>query len=312
MMASRVAHPIPSVDATPHDVGGVVNLSGNSPVYAGFHCHDGGYPHHQHSFLEIAVVVGGTGLHVLDEEARRIRTGDVMMVPDGVGHSYFDCDGLQLFNLCINSSALTHELSWIWSDPLLRRLLDSSSPRLAHLRSTDTDTPVDLIRGLALGRLPDRGSARAEAVAATLAMLCRLTRASEPVSVDFSSGQVGARAARRLRQEFAAPWTLESLAASLHVSERHLTASFRALHGTSPMSFLAEIRMEEAVRLLTATSLSVSSIAALIGIADPNYFARRFRRFCGERPSDYRQRFSPSAIESSASSAIAVDPETVK
>lgn len=302
---------VPSVAAVPSDIHGLVELTGTSPVYAGLHHHDEAYPHHRHSFLEIAVVVAGTGTHEIDQVARQVYPGDVLTIPEGVGHGYRDCDALELFNVCIDSALLSRELSWIWTDPLLQCLLDSASPRAARLRDTP-DGPIDLMRRLELEALPGREVSRAEAVAATLATLCRLTRASYPVAMELPSGQLGARAERRLRQEFAAPWTLPSLAASFHVSERHLTASFRARTGTSPMSFLGEVRLAEAARLLTETTLTVSTISGLVGIPDPNYFARRFRRYSGDTPRDYRQRFKPSAMASSAGSAMAVAPETVK
>jgi AraC-like DNA-binding protein len=47
--------------------------------------------------------------------------------------------------------------------------------------------------------------------------------------------------------------------------------------------------MARAARLLQSTELTVIEIALSLGFADPNYFAKAFRRAFDVSPSEFRQ-----------------------
>ncbi|MBQ4050975.1 MAG: helix-turn-helix domain-containing protein, partial [Oscillospiraceae bacterium] len=63
---------------------------------------------------------------------------------------------------------------------------------------------------------------------------------------------------------------------------------FREKMGISPHRFILSRRMEEAKKLLTYSSMTVSEIAKSIGFDDPSYFSRIFRKHTGHVPTDYR------------------------
>ena len=58
------------------------------------------------------------------------------------------------------------------------------------------------------------------------------------------------------------------------------------------MGSLRTLRMQEACRLLAQSGLSVEEIGRRVGIFDPSYFWRSFRRETGYSPSAYRRRMS--------------------
>ena len=72
-------------------------------------------------------------------------------------------------------------------------------------------------------------------------------------------------------------------------SATHLRKAFARAAGMTPQAYLARARIEKAKRLLRIGGFSVKQIAHSVGIADPHYFSRMFRRLAGCRPGDYRR-----------------------
>ncbi|XVV09749.1 AraC family transcriptional regulator [Actinoplanes sp. CA-131856] len=78
---------------------------------------------HTHSFIEVAFVISGGGVHHSVDGRRRLQTGDAVLLRPGVWHGYEDCDDLLLYNLCFSAELLRRELNWTRDDPLLGHLL---------------------------------------------------------------------------------------------------------------------------------------------------------------------------------------------
>jgi len=92
----------------------------------------------------------------------------------------------------------------------------------------------------------------------------------------------------RLREVSAAP-TLSELAEICNLSVRQLTRGFRASRGRSIGDHIAQCRIDNAKRLLSADQ-SVKAIAYSLGFASPSSFSFAFRRATGETPREFRQR----------------------
>jgi len=91
---------------------------------------------------------------------------------------------------------------------------------------------------------------------------------------------------------------LEKVASSLCISPRTLK---RHLHqrGLTFGTLLAQVRREEAMRLLEQTRLSLDAIATRVGYSSAANFSRAFKRWSGVAPGAFRLRLiagCPSAM----------------
>ncbi len=93
-----------------------------------------------------------------------------------------------------------------------------------------------------------------------------------------------------IEAHFAEKLTLEGLAQVAGLSPKYLCRAFAKLAGTTPLSFLNEYRLDMARRLLSASTDSVSQIAASCGFQDQSYFVKQFRQRFGVTPGAYRRR----------------------
>lgn len=83
-------------------------------------------------------------------------------------------------------------------------------------------------------------------------------------------------------------FNMAALAEELSVSAVTLSVAFKNTLGIRPSDYLANIRMEEAKRLLIDTELLIRDVSIAVGYEDDHVFTRRFKKYTGSTPGQYR------------------------
>lgn len=84
--------------------------------------------------------------------------------------------------------------------------------------------------------------------------------------------------------------SLREVADAVSMTPGHLTTVVRRRTGRTVQEWINERRMAEARTLLAETELPISDIARRVGLPDPGYFSRVFRRVHGASPRTWRGR----------------------
>ncbi len=95
-------------------------------------------------------------------------------------------------------------------------------------------------------------------------------------------------AARKIDGDFQQYDTIETLAAELEVSTKHLQRVFKKYNNLTLNKYIMKRRMEYIVDLLENTSYPVSEISELAGIKSVSYLSKIFMETYGMTPSNYR------------------------
>ncbi len=82
---------------------------------------------------------------------------------------------------------------------------------------------------------------------------------------------------------------LSELAKHTGLSAQHIIHLFNKETGFSPIDYFLRMKMQHAANMLDLTGLNVKEVANAIGIADPYYFSRMFKKLMGHSPRDYRK-----------------------
>jgi AraC-like DNA-binding protein len=83
---------------------------------------------------------------------------------------------------------------------------------------------------------------------------------------------------------------IEDLFKHLKISRSQLHNNLKALTGLSTSNYMLLIRLQKASELLECTSLNMSEVAYEVGLKDPNYFSRKFKKEFGMPPSEWRNK----------------------
>jgi AraC-like DNA-binding protein len=86
------------------------------------------------------------------------------------------------------------------------------------------------------------------------------------------------------------PCSIEELTAGAGLSPAYLARLFAQRYGMTLQHYLLQRRIELARHLLTASDLLVSEIGERVGLPDPQYFNKQFRRVAGVSPLAYRRK----------------------
>jgi AraC-like DNA-binding protein len=96
------------------------------------------------------------------------------------------------------------------------------------------------------------------------------------------------QAIQYLTLQFTRPISIAHMSNMLGYHRTHLCKLFKQTTGLSPMQYLLKIRMERA-ELLLATPMTVDQISSSVGFSDALYFSKKFRKWRGQSPSEYRK-----------------------
>ncbi|WP_210422405.1 AraC family transcriptional regulator [Spirosoma sp. KCTC 42546] len=129
-----------------------------------------------------------------------------------------------------------------------------------------------------------------------IALLCEVNRVYKPVSASTQTHSVGI--ANRFREllvdRIKTSHRVTDYASELNITPNHLNKAVRTITGKSPTKWIDEAIVLEAKVLLYQSKLSISEIATEIGLADPSYFSRLFKKQEGITPVAFRKMIETS------------------
>lgn len=84
--------------------------------------------------------------------------------------------------------------------------------------------------------------------------------------------------------------SLQQMAKDLNVSPSHLSFLFKQKTGYPPMEYVNHLKLQKACQFLMFTPMRIKEITIEIGMNDPFYFSRFFKKQMGMSPKTYRDK----------------------
>lgn len=100
-----------------------------------------------------------------------------------------------------------------------------------------------------------------------------------------------------LQKHYADAFSLSTVANYACMSPSHFSRVFTKVFGESPNTFVANLRIEKAKKMLITESISISDICAEVGYASVGSFSSLFSEKVGMSPSTYRRTLRSLANE---------------
>lgn len=229
-------------------------------------------PAHAHAEAAISLVLAGEGVDDGDNGTRRVAANDILFTPSFVPHGYRFGKSGRWFNIQLTDSWLERVTDGE------RRLPDNAEVLRGHAAA------IWAARVRSEAQLRDSVSSMA-IDGAMILMLAELARTRD------GSAATRPRWLRRVEEaidtSFAAPPSMEALAALAGVHPRHLLRTFRRYHGTTVAQFVRQRQLQQARVALATSKQPLATIALDAGFSDQAHFTRVFRHTYGETPGAY-------------------------
>jgi len=92
-----------------------------------------------------------------------------------------------------------------------------------------------------------------------------------------------------LRRNLSHQWTVEEMASLVGLGTTLFNEKVKSYSGFSPLSYLINIRISEAIKLLKQPDISLTDIALDIGFYSSQHFSTTFKKLTGYTPSEFRK-----------------------
>lgn len=228
---------------------------------------------HVHSYYEGHIVLAGSAVY--RRGAQALLPGHALLHGPHMPHHWQTGD-----DFCLRM------LFWFSLEPTVFPPAELDWPRWPELL-WDVDL---LLRDAALASpgWPQRVNARVVLVISRLLSLADWPPAAEPDERlgDLSLVEV---VEQFMRDNLTRLLTLEDIASQAGVSTRTLSRQFQRLTGVTVIERLLNLRMERAADLLSTTDAKLAVIADEVGLSEPSYFCRCFRKYYHMTPNEFRR-----------------------
>ncbi len=246
---------------------------------------------HTHDFVEMVVVMGGSGIHECRNERRRVSTGDVFVIPPETAHRYTDTsEDFFIVNLLYNFDKLpiplidlagiAGSMDFLSGQPVypLLHLTEENFPEVEKITHTLIHENNYHAPGYLFALLSN--------FMLLIVTLSRLYCQNETV---VKSREVNMdKCLALLQRDFRRQISIEELCHVCSMTKATLLRSFRKATGMTPLQYQIRIRITEALRIMTTSRKSIAEISYEVGFEDRNYFGRQFKRIIGQSPGKYR------------------------
>ena len=116
-------------------------------------------------------------------------------------------------------------------------------------------------------------------------------RVSSPAEPEKQEERTITSITRYLQEHLSEEVSLSVLSDEFHLNSQYISQLFKNEIGVNFLTYLTNIRMEKAKKLLLSTSLSVAEVAEQSGYGDYRVFTKVFKKSEGITPSQYRRDF---------------------
>jgi AraC-like DNA-binding protein len=99
---------------------------------------------------------------------------------------------------------------------------------------------------------------------------------------------------KTLRQNLSHQWTVEEMAALFGMGTTAFTEKVKNYTGFSPLNYLINIRISEAIKLLKRPDVNFTNIALETGFYSSQHFSTTFKKLTGYTPGQFRKGNAPN------------------
>lgn len=261
--------------------------------------------HNHQDFYELVIVLSGNGIHRLGNKEWPIQSASIFLIPPNQSHCYVEYDNLEIYNLLFSKKIFRYFLPDLTQLSGFQLLFNPNSedarrPHCAsmHLKQESLLEIFQILEEMNSLRgsvTPGDKTLLLSDFTRVMLLIVRNLQWDEPTRHLQQVGQISTLL-NKIDKNIAAVWTLEKMAASIHMSVSSFRQTFRKLTGQSPIDYLLHQRLFKATSYMENTSYTLEEIAQLCGFTNSSYLTFQFKKHFNMIPSRYRRDYKEGRI----------------
>ena len=260
---------------------------------------------HLHEFYEINIVLGGKGIHYIENNMYKIKKGDVFVIPPGIYHGYKNSGGLEVYHLLVSTKFVTRyatELECMDGyihlfsiEPVVRSNTEYSfflTLNDDELTFVNELTQIfEKTKELSDNNYHDNYDLMLNSMGLNIIeALCNYYE-KHSASQKKKATEKHKRIANNIQyicNNYDKKITLKMLADNINMSQSAYIKLFNKVFKTPPMQYVINYRLSKAKSLLENTDMTITEIAHRTGFYDSAHLNKIFISTEGMCPTDYR------------------------
>jgi len=258
---------------------------------------------HKHNFIELTYVINGSAVHQIEEITYPVKKGNVIIVDYNVSHAFTfdpsDGEGFTTYDLLFtpdffNLSVLENkEFYSLASSYLFSSLFTEFNSRKVpqNLIKTNAREFRSLFEKIYSEYNTRQKGFQNMIRAYLIELIIKLFREIDQNQPAFTEShqELVQMAINYMRENYMAHISLDDIVSNIFLSKNYFRQIFKKTTGISISSYIQDLRITEACRLLKTTVDSSSEIARKCGFNDTKFFYLTFKKAVGMTPAEYRK-----------------------
>lgn len=249
--------------------------------------------YHLHNDYEIFYLVEGERIYLINGKRYVVQENSLVFIDKNVIHKTITTDIPRYKRIVINfrNSLLTDD------DQFLLYQLFEKGPSIVRLSSNKKQELHQLISRLQQEYMADKDDAIIYIRSLLLQLLIeskRLLEKQHSISITDNDDNFGKREIteiiKYINNHFSKDLSLFLLSKHFHLSEQYISRLFRRVTGSTIISYLNAVRVNEAKRLLLESNMKVTEISKRVGYSNNVHLWRMFKKLTGNSPKEYRSK----------------------
>lgn len=257
---------------------------------------------HSHRFIELTYVISGTATHKCNDSSYTVKKGNVVMIDYMVPHSFsFDPSGDEgfvtydllftpdFFNISTleNNEFYSLVSSYLFSPIFAEFSIQSAPQNLIKANGKEFRSLFEKIYQEYNAR--EKGS-QSIIRAYLIELIIKIFREIDKQQPTFTESrqEMIQKAIQYMQENYNAPISLDDVVSGIFLSKDYFRQIFKETTGKSISSYIQELRIAEACRLLETTVENSMEIAYKCGFNDTKFFYQTFKKIVGMTPSEFR------------------------
>ncbi len=254
---------------------------------------------HTHEFLEIVYIMKGKGQHYINGTCYNVRKGDLLFINFGQSHAFSSHDTMEIVNCLISPEFIDRELihSENANEILALTAFEDFGNRVDKLIPMISFKGKELIEvetliGCMMDELNLKGTNYRTALRGyLLVLLTKIFREMQKKDYDIvlkNFSRITPEILEYIEKNCYEKISLKELAQKCFYNPSYFSRVFKDYYGKNLMEFIHEKRVNEAMRLIKETDMSIESVAYSVGYSDRKQFYKIFKEYIGMTPSKAR------------------------
>lgn len=241
-----------------------------------------GCSRHYHNLFEIYYMKDGFCNYFIDNKVYEIKSGDIVLIPDGVIHKT-NYGPEPHTRLLINFSANYIPTS-----------VTSHIPKLVYLYRNEAALPEidEIFRKIEMEYNSPDEFTKESVRGLVYSLFFVMARNNNRFTNKSSGSMLVEECVKHIKKNFMHPLSLSSIAKLYSVSPEHLSRMFKKETGIGFNEFITLVRLQKAEAMLkNENGKTISEIAYACGFNDSNYFSDKFKKAYGTVPSEVKKKY---------------------